>query len=211
LNYGKGVTGDGYVYLYGSTAAAFFGNGPSSSAAHTYLARVPSGDLLSFSSYEIYAGTDQAGNPVWNSLATQATTMQPVFTDRGPTPLTLGGVIYDTGLHRYIGVAEGNVNQAAFYDAPTPWGPWTSIGYYGASSSGAGGWGNLGTTSFNGGSVGAGLGINFINAWTSSNGLTLYAAFSSDGTASASASLASLAGKSLDSLNIVSVTLTPAP
>jgi hypothetical protein len=101
------------------------------------------------------------------------------------------------------------VNQAAFYDAPNPWGPWTSIGYYNSNHDGTGGWGNLGSTSFRSG-WGDALGLNFMNAWTSADGLTMWASFSSDGTAGSSAYLAPLRGQSMDSFSLVSVTLTRA-
>jgi hypothetical protein len=83
--------------------------------------------------------------------------MQPIFTDPGPRAITIRKVVYNSVLKRFIAVGQGWVN-----------------------SDNTGGWGNLGTTSF-GPKVGDALGINFINKWTSSNGLTMWATFSSDG------------------------------
>jgi hypothetical protein len=206
VQFGAGYSGapDGYVYIYGTTAQNFFRDalpGP----AYTYLARVPKNQLLTKASYEVFSGLDSSGNPTWNADWTQ---MRPVFTDRGPRPIAIGRAVYNLALHRFIGIGQGSVNQAVFYDAPNPWGPWTSIGYYNSNSDNTGGWGNLGSTAFQAGHVGDSLGINFINKWTSASGLTMWAAFSSNGTAGENASLPALAGRSMDSLSLVSVTLT---
>ena len=101
----------------------------------------------------------------------------------------------------------GFVNQVAFYDAPSPWGPFTTIAYFPSNLDNTGGWGNLGSTTFRGGH-GDALGIHFINKWTSSDGLTMWATFSSDKTAGTGADLLSLAGQNMDSFSLVSATLT---
>jgi hypothetical protein len=136
--------------------------------------------------------------------------MQPIFTDPGPRPIAISEAVYNPVLKRFIAVAQGYVNQAAFYDSPHPWGPWTSIAYYNSNPDNTGGWGNLGSSGFKMGH-GDALGLHFINAWTSSNGLTMWAVFSSDGIAGSGAELKSLAGKSMDSFSLVSVTLSLAP
>jgi hypothetical protein len=139
--------------------------------------------------------------------------MVSVFTDRGPRPLGLSAVTYNAGLGRYIASAEGAVNQVAFYDAPNPWGPWTSIGYFNSNpNDNSGGWGNLGEgialSSWGNGSHGDGLGINFVDKWMSTNGETMWAEFSSDGNASSSASLSALSGQDMDAFSAVPLTLT---
>jgi hypothetical protein len=204
LQYGPGYTGarDNYVYLYGMPAQNFFGNG-TPGPAYTYLFRVPTDEVLTQAAYQAFAGFDNTGNPIWSSTWSD---MQPVFTDPGPRPMGISGVVYNSALGRFIAEGQsGFVNQAAFYDAPNPWGPWTSIGYYNSNPDNTGGWGNLGTASFGFGKNGDSLGINFINKWSSAT--TMWAVFSSDGLASAGASLPSLAGQSMDSFNLVSVTL----
>jgi len=208
VNSGKGDESlfDQYVYLLGATEINFIGNG--GTCACTYLARVPRNQILTKASYQVYAGTDVLGLPIWKS---DFTTMQPIFVDNGPRPITIGKMVYNAALGRFIAMGQGgSVNQAAFYDAPTPWGPWTTIGYFNSNLDHTGGWGNLGSTAFKGGD-GDSLGINFINAWTSSDGLTMWASFSSDGTAGPSADLVPLAGQGLDSFSLVSATLTLAP
>lgn len=204
VQYGPGYAGakDSYVYLYGMTTQCFFGistPGP----AYTYLFRVPSDQILSQEAYEAFTGLDNNGNPVWSSTWAD---MQPVFTDRGPSPMGIAAVVYNSALGRFIAEGQGGfVNQAVFYDAPNPWGPWTSIGYYNSNADNTGGWGNLGTTNFTLGHTGDSLGINFINKWSTGN--TMWAVFSSDGIASTNTSLPSLAGQSMDSFSLVSVTL----
>ena len=204
LEYGAGYAGalDGYVYLYGMPAQNFFGNatpGP----AYTYLFRVASDQLLSQGSYEAFSGLDGNGNAVWSSNWADK---QPIFTDSGPRPIAISAVVYNLALGRFIAEGQGGfVNQAAFYDAPNPWGPWTSIGYYNSNVDNTAGWGSLGTTAFAFGKTGDSLGINFINKWSSSS--TMWLVFSSNGVASTSARLPSLAGQSMDSFSLVSVTL----
>lgn len=99
------------------------------------------------------------------------------------------------------------MNQAAFYDSPNPWGPFTTIAYNNSNLDTSGGWGNLGDGTFSGGH-GDAMGISFMNKWTSTDGLTVWATFSSNGTAGANAYLTPLRGESMDSFNIVSTTLT---
>jgi hypothetical protein len=204
LQYGPGYASarDSYVYLYGMPAQNFFGNG-TPGPAYTYLFRVPTDQILTQAAYQTFAGVDNTGNPTWSSTWSD---MQPVFTDPGPRPMGISGVVYNSALGRFIAEGQGGyVNQAVFYDAPNPWGPWTSIGYYNSNPDNTGGWGNLGTTSFAFGQNGDSLGINFINKWSSAT--TMWAVFSSNGLASTGASLPSLAGQSMDSFNLVSVTL----
>jgi hypothetical protein len=204
VEFGAGNNGaiDNYVYIYGTTKQTEVGTSPNS-----YLARVPNNEILTKSAYQLFGGLDSGGNPIWNTPNSTWSNMQPAFTDRGPNPLNIGAPAYNPGLNRYIAVALGNfVNQAAFYEAPNPWGPWRSIGYYNSTPT-TGGWGNLGDSSFTNGH-GDSIGINFINKWTSSNGKTMWAVFSSDGTAGNAGDLVPLRGLDMDSFNLVSVTLS---
>jgi hypothetical protein len=208
VNFGAGNAGaiDTYVYLLGATTENFIGNG--GSCACTYLARVPNNQLLTESAYQVFNGVNAAGVAQWIPWVPSSNITHPIFVDNGPRPMPIGKIVYNSVLKRFIAMGQGGfVNQVAFYDAPNPWGPFTSIGYYNSNLDNSGGWGNLGSTSFTGGH-GDSLGINFFNGWTSSNGLTMWATFSSDGTAGSSASLTSLAGQSMDSFSIVSVTLS---
>jgi hypothetical protein len=204
INYGKGNEGarDAYVYVMGTTAANFFSTTGVPGPAYTYLVRVPNTALLTQSAYQAFTGLDDADHPLWSSDLTQ---MQPIFTDHGPRPIGLGEAVYNPVLQRYIATGQGTIGQAAFYESVNPWGPWYSIGYYNTNPDGTGGWGDMGLA--HGVTGGDSLGINFVNAWTSTDGLTMWAQFSSDGMAPASTELAPLAGKAFDSYSLVSVTL----
>jgi hypothetical protein len=209
VNFGAGNAGaiDSYVYLLGVTEDNFIGDGTLGLCACTYLARVlnDNTNMLTKASYQVYTGVNAAGVPQWSSTWAN---MQPIFVDKASRPMHINKMVYNSALQRFISVGQGGaVNRAAFYESPKPWGPFTAIGYYNANSDNTGGWGNLGTTTFGGGH-GDSLGINFMNKWTSANGLTMWATFSSNGAASADAYLPSLAGQSMDSFNLVSATLT---
>jgi hypothetical protein len=218
LQNGAGYAGntDGYVYIYGGTQNDYYGNG-TPGVAHVYLWRVRStqAEILDQTDYQAFNGVDLNGDPKWvtGSFSTLVSAMKPVFVDQQSRPLGLSKVVYNAGLNRYIASAEGAVNQVAFYEAPNPWGPWASIGYFNSNpSDNSGGWGNLGQgislTGWGGGSHGDGLGIHFAPKWTSTNGQTMWVVFSSDGTASSSASLVSLQGQNMDAFVAVPITLT---
>ena len=120
----------------------------------------------------------------------------------------LGEAVYVRALKRYIATAQGPyVGQTSFYDAPHPWGPWTTVSYNNIdAASGTGGWANLGTAG------GESLGVHLVLAWASDDGATLWATYSSDGKAPEGA-LFPPAGTLMDSFNLVRVHLniTPSP
>jgi hypothetical protein len=186
--------------------------GATDTGAATYLARVSNSHVLQREAYRYFAGLDPHGRPIWSSDETQ---MRPIFTDRNTSrpgcrgqcnmASPLNEVVYDPGIQRYIGVAQGDsIGQTSFYDAPQPWGPWTTISYNNIDAkTGTGGWANLGTAG------GGSLGVHVVNAWTSPDGLTLWLTYSSDGTAPPGASFPP-EGTAMDSFNLVRVRLIPA-
>ena len=160
LAFGKAYTGvpsplAGYVYLYGPRQSADQGSGN-----RLYLARAPRNRLREQGAYEFFSKTDPAGQPVWVADSGQA---QPVFTDsNGVTP---GAVVYIPGLRRYLLTCfHVGPGQLGVFDAPSPWGPWTTIAYYEH-------WGDMGTE-------GEGLTCGFPQKWMSADGLTLWSIFS---------------------------------
>lgn len=178
INFGQDYAGarDGYIYLYGHI---------SGDTTHAYLARVLPANILNDptdpnqTSYEFFTGLDAQGNPSWSINESLA---NPVFTD--PNGVSTGFlVVYNSALQRYIATTShgGQVGQLGVFDAPEPWGPWTTVAYYDN-------WGGFGT--------GGELGYNFSNKWTSSDGLTMWMDFSAGG---------------LDSFNLVKATLTLTP
>ncbi|MHB8522968.1 MAG: DUF4185 domain-containing protein [Limisphaerales bacterium] len=160
LQFGKDYTGmpralAGYVYLYGPKQDARQGQGD-----RLYLVRVPKGKLRERAAYEFFAGVRAWGTPVW--VADRALA-RPVFIDaNGVTP---GAVVYDSGIQRFLltGFHVGP-GQLGVFDAPHPWGPWTTVAYHEH-------WGNMG-----GG--GEGLSCEFPQKWMSADGLTLWCVFS---------------------------------
>jgi hypothetical protein len=211
VSYGPGNAGapDDYVYVFGMDAASNWGahNPP---PTHTYLARVPADKLVTQSAYEYFSGFNSKGVPIWS---TDAGRMQPVFSDRNADQrgcealCSMGSpiaeAVYVSALKRYIGVAQGGyAAQTSFYEAPNPWGPWAVVAYNNIdAATGSGGWANLGTA------AGESLGVHLVNAWTSASGQTLWATYSSSGTAPAGA-LFPPADTAMDSFNLVRVDLS---
>jgi hypothetical protein len=168
LNFGKDYAGarDGYVYIYG---------GPWSSGPNQYLARVLKDQVKDRTSYEFFKGLDVNSNPIWTSDITQR---RPVYTD----PNNSGGVqvVFAPGIGRYILTASHDgVGQLGVFDAPEPWGPWTTVAYYDN-------WGNFGNSESSG--------YNIPTKWISADGKTIWMIFSSSG--------------ELDSFNLLKATLT---
>ena len=222
INFGRGNRGapDGYVYLYGVANSSDYWAGddgpevaadegrsaaapaaaPTDSIANTYLARVSKRHVLQREAYEFFAGLETGGRPAWTRNPQH---MKPVFADRGAS---LESASYIPGIRRYIGTAQGPyIGQTSFYDAPHPWGPWTTVVYNNIDpQTGEGGWANLGRAG------GGSLGVHIVNAWTSKDGLSLWMTYSSDGQAPDGA-LFPPAGTRLDSFNLVPARLVLRP
>jgi len=90
--------------------------------------RVPKNNIMNKGSYQFFAGLDAAGNPLWVSDINQKSR---VLTHSSGTGMP--AVIYYPAVGRYIlmmeygSFAKGNL---AVYDAPNPWGPWTTVAEY---------------------------------------------------------------------------------
>jgi hypothetical protein len=160
LSFGRDYTGvpeslAGYVYIYGPKQTGGRGNGN-----RLYLARAPRSRLRERAAYQFFDQLDAGGKPVWVAESAQA---QPVFTDsNGVTP---GAVVYNPGLKRFLLTCyHVGPGQLGVFDAPQPWGPWTTVAYYEH-------WGNMGAK-------GEGLTCGFPQKWMSADGLTLWSIFS---------------------------------
>lgn len=98
-----------------------------------YLARVRPGELMSGKeAYAFFCGLDVDGRPRWGSLAEK----QPVFEDRNGAGWCMAAS-YNPFLDRVILTIQHSWNPSGilgFFDAPTPWGPWTTIKYYSPDS-----------------------------------------------------------------------------
>jgi hypothetical protein len=185
LTFGKDYTGApgplaGYVYIYGPKLSADRSNGD-----RLYLARAPRQRLQERAAYEFYSKSDAAGQPVWLADSAQA---QPVFGD--PNGAKLGAVVYIPGLKRFLLTCfHSGPGQLGVFDAPDPWGPWTTIEYNEH-------WGNMWAE-------GEGLTCGFPQKWMSADGLTLWSIFSVYGDG------AKRGINAHDRFNLVKVTLQP--
>lgn len=169
LNFGKDYAGaqDDFVYLY--FTMAWWEWAPRQPPSETYLARVPRNRIKDRAAYEFYRHGRH-----WTAAFTER---RAVFVDRNGRRLSK--VIYHPVLKRYLATAAGrSVGQFALFDAPEPWGPWTTALY-------EDNWGGLGQTEA--------LEFELPTKWMSADGCTLWCVFSSTG--------------ALDSFNLVKGTL----
>lgn len=168
LNFGKDYADakDQYVYSYGYDR---------SDRKHLYLCRVFKNRIKDRAAYEFFAGL-QDGEPVWSR---EIKARKPVASD--PGRMQAVAAVYNKTIDRYLLTSHfgASVGEFAIFDAPEPWGPWTTVGYYND-------WGDLG-------SVRSGMPHSFPAKWISSDGLTMYMIFSGTGI--------------YDSFNLIKVTL----
>lgn len=119
LNFGKGYSGarDEYVYVYSQDGSSAY-----EAYDRVVLARVPKDKITSRDFYEFYKGMDDTGDPVWTS---DMDMRGAVFEYPGHCMRT--DIVYNPGLKRYL-MTVGYDFQGAWgiYDAPEPWGPWTT-------------------------------------------------------------------------------------
>jgi hypothetical protein len=136
LDYGKNYSQarDGFVYIYSPDA-----NSAYETADQIVLARAPKSRLRERATYEFFSGFDASGQPQWaHDLARR----QAVFTHAGHCYRPR--VTYDAPIRRYLLVqpiadsaskdTHGRLDTRfhgglAIYDAPEPWGPWTTVFY----------------------------------------------------------------------------------
>jgi CubicO group peptidase (beta-lactamase class C family) len=167
LNFGKGYDGarDGYVYIYSQDADSAY-----KCADTMNLARVPRGSILERDAYEYFVRTDDSGRAVWSGDTKQRGA---VFRHTGKCYRS--SVCYNEGIKRYLWwraipdkEEESGKPDARFegglgiYDAPEPWGPWTTA-YY--------------TDHWD---IGPGESGCFPTKWISADGRTMYLVFSGD-------------------------------
>lgn len=169
LNFGRNYAGarDNYVYVFSPDS-----DGAYLTADMIVLARVPRDKIRRPDAYEFLHALDAAGKPRWTrDLA-----------ERGSTLSATGqcyrvNVTYDAGLKRYLLVMPiprrksrdetGRIDTRFFgglavYDAPEPWGPWTTAFF---------------TESWD---VGPGDSASFPTKWMSADGKELYLVFSGE-------------------------------
>jgi hypothetical protein len=134
VNYGKDYKGaqDKYIYSYSH-------DGPlaDTPADHFILMRVPKNRITKQGSWEYFERTDEAGHAVWTSNPKHRGAVF-YHTDR----CLRSAMTYNTPLRRYlwwqqIPAPKGSTDRGdtrfeggfAVYDAPQPWGPWSTVFY----------------------------------------------------------------------------------
>jgi CubicO group peptidase (beta-lactamase class C family) len=130
LNFGRNYDGapDDFVYIY-----SFDSDSAYKPADRMVMARVPKEQLGQQDSYRFFAGVDKQGTPQWKS---DILDRKAVFSHKGKCYRS--GISYNAGLKRYFWVQilpgdhSNRDNDPRFnggfgiYDAPQPWGPWTT-------------------------------------------------------------------------------------
>jgi CubicO group peptidase (beta-lactamase class C family) len=130
LNFGKDYGGarDDFVYVYSHDADSAY-----VPADRMVLTRVPRQRIRERDAYEFLRGLDAKRRPLWSK---EIADRGAVFTHKGKCYRS--GITYNTGIKRYLWVqilpgTEGKRADTRFeggmaiYDAPEPWGPWTTV------------------------------------------------------------------------------------
>ncbi len=160
LNFGRNYAGarDEFVYIYSHDNDSAY-----KPADRMVLARVPSNSLSQRDAYEFLVGLDDASQATWShDIAARAA----VFTH--PGRCYRSGISYNAGLQRYLwcqvlpGPGPRFAGGFAIYDAPEPWGPWTTAFFTEA-------W-----------DVGPGETSSIPTKWISDDGTTIHLVFSGD-------------------------------
>lgn len=168
INYGKNYDGarDRYVYVVSH-------DGPQADtpADSFVLMRASQNRIVDRKAYEFFQGIDPKGHPVW----TKNIDMRgPVF--QNPGRCLRSSIVYNESLRRYLwwqqvpnsrhpGHDQGDTRfEGGFgiYDAPEPWGPWTTVFF---------------TEKWD---VGPGERAGFPTKWMSGDGRTCHLVFSGD-------------------------------
>jgi len=160
LNFGKNYAGarDDCVYVYSPDADDAY-----TPADRMVLTRVPKGQIRNRDAYEFLQSLDAQGNPVWTKDLAQRGA---VFSH--PGRCYRSGVSFNAGLKRYLWCQTLPGRDTRFrggfgiYDAPEPWGPWTTA-YF--------------TEEWD---VGPGETSSFPAKWMSADGQTLHLVFSGE-------------------------------
>jgi len=119
LNFGKDCAGarDEYVYVYsqdGDTAYEIYDG--------VVLARVPRSKIRERDAYEFFQARDAQGRPVWTR---DTAGRGHVFAF--PKHCQRLDVVFNPALQRYfMAIGYNHLGGWGLYDAPEPWGPWTT-------------------------------------------------------------------------------------
>jgi CubicO group peptidase (beta-lactamase class C family) len=159
LNFGRNYEGarDQYVYIYSHDADSAYKRADS-----MVLARVLAKKISKRNAYEFFQELDD-DSAVWTADINRRGT---VFAHKGECYRS--SVSYNAALRRYLWCQTGSGSDTRFrgglaiYDAPEPWGPWTTVFY---------------TTQWD---VGPGETSCFPTKWMSDDGCSVHLVFSGD-------------------------------
>ncbi len=126
LNFGRDYEGarDEYIYIYSQDS-----NSAYKRSDQMVLARVPAKQITRREAYRFFQKLEE-GKPVWSADITRR---GPVFTHRAACYRS--SVSYNAALKRYLWCQTGPGKDTRFrggigiFDAPEPWGPWTTVFY----------------------------------------------------------------------------------
>jgi hypothetical protein len=165
IQFGKNYSGarDNYVYVVSQANDSAYGW-----SRDVVMARVPTNRVADRAAYEFFAGLGGNNAPQWSSDIAQR---KPVFTDTNGVQRI--GMTYNAGLHRYFLTSAHQVSSGAthtpalgVFDAPEPWGPWSTV-YYDDNFSG-----------------GYAFHHKFPSKWMSADGQTMWLLYSGSNTGS---------------------------
>ncbi len=150
-NYARAI--DDYVYSYFIHSLLMTEEFGVSIPGKIYLARVLKTDILDKSKYEYFSGMSDS-TPTWTPTLEKK---RPVFENNAEGVGWNLSVSCNSPLERYFLMTEHTESHAGYhgmFDAPNPWGPWTTVEY------GSGNWLGYGSTFFR----------CFSNKWLSPDG-----------------------------------------
>jgi CubicO group peptidase (beta-lactamase class C family) len=164
INYGQNYSGarDNYVYTVTPDGPSAYDN-----YDRFVLMRVPKNRVTKREAYEFFAGLDVNDEPTWSTDIDQRAS---VFDE--PERCYRSGISYNAGIGRYLwwqlkmptdeGMTARYDGRLGVFDAPEPWGPWTTVYYMEALP-----W-----------DMGSGETGSFPTKWMSEDGRTIYLVFS---------------------------------
>jgi hypothetical protein len=161
LNFGMDYSDarDEYIYVYSHDSDSAY-----EPANRMVLARVPKDSIRERGAYEFFKGLDGSGRPIWTEdIGGRGAIFE------NPGRCYRNGITYNPGLGRYLWCQTLYGKQdmrfkggLGIFDAPEPWGPWTTVFY---------------TENWD---VGPGETSSFPTKWIGQNGKTCCLLFSGD-------------------------------
>jgi len=129
VQFGKNYHGarDNYVYIVSQANDDAYAYSPD-----IVMARVDKSKVKDRDSYEFFAGIGTDGKPIWSNDIGKR---KPIFTDPNGTQRI--AMTYNSALRRYIlttshlppGKKATHTAALGIFDAPEPWGPWSTVYY----------------------------------------------------------------------------------